>query len=1006
MAPGSPPDDPVRGLVPCFLPPRLLQSGASFLLFSPLPRLLQSVAPGSPPDDPVLGLVPCFIPPRVLHSGASFYRILSVASDARIRGTGFSPGRSSPGAWAVLDSAPDAPVRGVLLSYSLRCLGRCSPWHRVHPRTIQSGGSGRAPSRPGCSNPGRLVSSSLCWRLRVRCFGAFFFARPSSLLLPRSPLLRCPWHLVPCRGSSCVVRASRVRGTRWPLPLGTCPRAVVVAGFVPLWCASWPRVGAPLLVRSGRSRYSGRLSRCHGAFPHPGGCRPRLYWVAARGTWRPAGNRAHVPAAGPCRGEGAGRPPRRTRLGPRDGVVPGGSFRLQSWAPCAAVVWRVWNRSLTCPVSRTIRLATGDSAGAPGLFCVDADTAPFGPEDATPGSRACVRVRALLGRVGRAGLPGAFWCASLFLWPFLVRSLLVRPPPGWGCPVCCCCWFFFSFSPSPPSLRHRCVLLCVFSDPGSLGPWRLVPPPFFLSFLPPPPFLSPTFPAFQLSGACAPPPLFFPLFLVIPFSGFFFPVVRCGAGLCVFGCRVCALLVPRWCCPCRCRPCVGWCCVVFAVGPGCPLLSPGVSWSPASVVLSLSGRVARRPVVRHGVSWCSAALCCVLLHCAVVWWCAVVLCRLFRSLPAPVICFLPLRVRCVCSGVSCCLFPVLSALCGGVLRCAGALSWCSARRLCCSWWLVLLVPGVAAFCWGSAGGSGCPALSFGGVCRLGCPCLVWPSLAVFPVVSCSPVLCPVALCCLVVLCCGALFFFLLAGGAGFLLFPVGSGLRAGSGSFLFLCSARAVLRWCACVVALCSVLSCPRGAGWCFVLLPVVFVCLLLGLAVLCCLLVGPGGSWCHVSVACCGVSPGAVLRRVAARCAAWRCVVVRCCVLGRCPSSWGPVASGAVFCPVPSRCVCFAVACRCVVLFAVVLCAVCALGCRVVRFLSSPPCAVLLCGPLSLGALLPCAVPRGAVLPRGAVVSCPAALSGLFLAWVWLYLLEKPLQNFVNYFFLLFFGF
>ena len=58
-------------------------------------------------------------------------------------------------------------------------------------------------------------------------------------------------------------------------------------------------------------------------------------------------------------------------------------------------------------------------------------------------------------------------------------------------------------------------------------------------------------------------------------------------------------------------------------------------------------------------------------------------------------------------------------------------------------------------------------------------------------------------------------------------FSAGSGLRAGSGLFLFLCSACAVLCWCACVVALCAVLSCPCGAGWCFVLLPVVFVCLL-----------------------------------------------------------------------------------------------------------------------------------------------------------------------------------
>ena len=124
--------------------------------FSPLPRTLQSVAPGSPPDDPVRGLGPCSTPPRMLQSGASFHRILSVASDAPVPGTWFTPGRSSPGASAVLLSAPVAPIRGVLLSYSLRCLGRSCPWHRVLPRTIQSGGLGGAPLRPGCPNPGRL----------------------------------------------------------------------------------------------------------------------------------------------------------------------------------------------------------------------------------------------------------------------------------------------------------------------------------------------------------------------------------------------------------------------------------------------------------------------------------------------------------------------------------------------------------------------------------------------------------------------------------------------------------------------------------------------------------------------------------------------------------------------------------------------------------------------------------------------------------------------------------
>ena len=225
MAPGSPPDDPVRGLAPCFIPPRLLQSGGSFcrtlsaasdapvrgaaftpgrttpgasavlhsapvapirgvflsysprcfgrtspwhrvhprtiqsgglrrasflpgcsspgglfVIFCPLPRTLQSVATGSPPDDPVRGLAPCFIPPRLLQSGGSFFHILSAASDAPVRGTGCTPGRSSSGACAVLHSPQVASIRGVFLSYSLCRLGRSSPWRRVLPRTIQSGG--------------------------------------------------------------------------------------------------------------------------------------------------------------------------------------------------------------------------------------------------------------------------------------------------------------------------------------------------------------------------------------------------------------------------------------------------------------------------------------------------------------------------------------------------------------------------------------------------------------------------------------------------------------------------------------------------------------------------------------------------------------------------------------------------------------------------------------------------------------------------------------------------
>ena len=117
-------------------------------------------------------------------------------------------------------------------------------------------------------------------------------------------------------GRGCVCCRARTRLSRRRLVLlGTCPRAVVrcvlcaLSGFaapggrgcltpvcVPwLWpaaCLVAPR-GAPRSVRSGRSRCFGRVSRRRGATPHTGGLRPRLYWVAARGTPRPAENRAH-----------------------------------------------------------------------------------------------------------------------------------------------------------------------------------------------------------------------------------------------------------------------------------------------------------------------------------------------------------------------------------------------------------------------------------------------------------------------------------------------------------------------------------------------------------------------------------------------------------------------------------------------------------------------------------------------------------------------------------------
>ena len=402
---------------------------------------------------------------------------------------------------------------------------------------------------------------------------------------------------------------------------------------------------------------------------------------------------------------------------------------------------------------------------------------------------------------GRAGRPSGRVLVRLTFPLAVLGSLFAcSAPSGLGLP---CLWLllvsFFGFvSPFPlPPPRCALVVSCFpcFPAPGALGLGVLLPPPFF--FAPP---TSCCLWRFLLSGCMGPlphPPFFlFFLFFLFPFFFCFFVAGRAVRGglVCLgpSGVPVCASVVLS-----LSLLCVRW---LVLRGVRCwAWLSSAVSWWV--LVSCFGGAVLVWP---RGSPPCGSAWCVLVFRCPVL--CSVALCcRMVVCCPAlPFVCVVACaccsflaaaRLLCVFWGVVLCV-TVLSALCSGVLRCAGALSLCCARHLCCFWWLVLLVPGVPAFCWGSAGGSGCPALSFGGVCRLWCPCLVWPSLGVLRVVSCSPVLCPVALCCRVVLCCGALssfFVFLLAGGAGFLLFPVRSGPWAGSGSFLFLCSARAVL---------------------------------------------------------------------------------------------------------------------------------------------------------------------------------------------------------------------
>ena len=216
--------------------------------------MLQSLAPGSPPDDPVRGLGPCSTPPRMLQSGASLGRFLSVASDAPVRGTGFTPGRSSPGARAVLLPAPDAPIRGVLYLSLNAVFG--SPTNSARSCELAARAVGAARGRPG--------GAPLAWVWGVQGW-ALSHPRPLVLSgLRPGPASRWPWvrcagvgarlSLAPCPVPRFDLSCARFPGSRHPVAvvswhLSLCRgcgrrRASLACLVAPRWCA------APHPVRS------------------------------------------------------------------------------------------------------------------------------------------------------------------------------------------------------------------------------------------------------------------------------------------------------------------------------------------------------------------------------------------------------------------------------------------------------------------------------------------------------------------------------------------------------------------------------------------------------------------------------------------------------------------------------------------------------------------------------------------------------------------------------------
>ena len=271
----------------------------------------------------------------------------------------------------------------------------------------------------------------------------------------------------------------------------------------------------------------------------------------------------------------------------------------------------------------------------------------------------CLALRALAPRLclplGRWLLFGGF---SPPLLPYLCLAVCVAP--AW----CLGVFLFFSLLPLCAPVASGFLW---FPAPGALGLGAV----HCLLCWPPSAQLSvrlSVFRAFGLAGGCspvvaAPPP---PPFLSRGFRGCRSVLCAvCCVVLCVPGCgaapRCCALCPPVLCCPVLC--CARW--VPLLVAP-CPLALP-VALGPCAL---------RRCVLR-----CSPVLC---VFCRG----AVVRAVIRRS-----------ALCCVCPGVLCCAFPVLSALCGAVLRCAGALALCCSCGACCCWRLVLWCAVVRCWVW-------------------------------------------------------------------------------------------------------------------------------------------------------------------------------------------------------------------------------------------------------------------------------------------------------------------
>ena len=365
-----------------------------------------------------------------------------------------------------------------------------------------------------------------------------------------------------------------------------------------------------------------------------------------------------VPAAGPCRGRGAGLALRRTCLGHRDGVVPGGSLQRPSWAACAAVVWHVdpVTHASRFPYRMSFDAGLGRCTGAVLCGCRHL---PF-RVGVCYARVPCACPCACSSWPGRAGWPPGRVLVHLTFPVAVVRACFVSSALS-RLRLPCPCLFVSAFRSlfcifsAAVVLAFR-ALLCLGPCVSSHPPLRLCCFSLFFPLAGPllfflPVRLSPCSRFVPLLRA-PPPPRSFVVFCFFASSRFLgrlfqfrlggvpcLPTLRCCVPCCSFWLRVLPCCVP---------PCGGG----GAAPPPPPLPAPWwfvVFFMPAAPFffrLPVYCRVVHSPVVWSAL-WCvccravpSCRACVVLfgaMVCCVVWLLAILRCCLLRYLFSPYI---------------------------------------------------------------------------------------------------------------------------------------------------------------------------------------------------------------------------------------------------------------------------------------------------------------------------------------------------------------------------------